>query len=266
MAYEIRPSFIANTGSMSDSRKLYKRIADSIAAEISSGVYKPGDRLPTERDLAVQYSVSRPSIREALIVLEMLGLIEAKQGLGITVAKESAQTPAANELEIGAFELIEARRILEAEVAAFAAPLITDADLEEMESLIEQMGDADLVKAERADRQFHQVIVHSTGNGALIASVENLWDWRYRSPLARNILARAADLGMKNRIAEHTKILDALKARNSAQARQAMRDHMDRVLDHLLAATEIVEVENIKKSTSDRRRALAKRISLISND
>jgi GntR family transcriptional repressor for pyruvate dehydrogenase complex len=71
---------------MSDSRKLYRKIADSIAAEIESGRYKPGDRLPTERELALQYGVSRPSLREAMIALEILGLIEAKHGLGITVA------------------------------------------------------------------------------------------------------------------------------------------------------------------------------------
>ena len=251
---------------MSDTKKLYRQIADSIAAEITSGRYKPGDRLPTERDLAIQYGVSRPTLREALIALEILGLIEAKHGLGILVTRNTAAATPITDSEIGAFELIEARRLFEGEVAAMAATLVTDEQIAELEKLIHRMEDKDPVKAEKADRDFHLTIANITGNGALISSVENLWDWRYRSPLAKNILARAADLGMKQRIDEHASILAALKNRSAADAREAMHEHMDRVIEHLLNATEVLAVETAKQASHERRKAMAKRFKALSPD
>jgi GntR family transcriptional repressor for pyruvate dehydrogenase complex len=244
---------------MTDNRKLYRRIADSIAEDINSGRYRPGDRLPTERELAVHYGVSRPSLREAMIALEIMGLIEAKHGLGITVSHRKATLPPMTDSEIGAFELIEARRLVEAEVAALAATLITDEQIGDLENLIAIMEDADQVKAEQADREFHILIARATGNGALVTSIANLWDWRYESPLARNILARAANLGMTDRIDEHGDILNALKSRSATAARQAMHDHMDRVIEHLLRATELVAVEKAQEASSEQRKALASR-------
>ena len=191
----------------------------------------------------------------------LLGL-RLPQDLGLRVPN-LVRAPAFTDSEIGAFELIEARRLLEAEVAALAATLISEEQIAELEALVQKMGDADPVKAEKADREFHILIAQSTGNGALTTCVENLWDWRYHSPLARNVLARAADLGMNDRIAEHTDILTALKNRSVAAARQAMHEHMDRVIEHLLRATEIVAVENARKASSERRMAVATRMKAL---
>ncbi|WP_343685336.1 FadR/GntR family transcriptional regulator [Asticcacaulis sp.] len=244
---------------MSDTRKRYKRIADSIAEEIRSGVYTAGDRLPTERELAVQFKVSRPTLREAMIALEILGYIEARQGHGIVVRAVSPDPLPMSDSEIGAFELIEARRLFESEVAALAATLISDEQLDELKKLARRMEDPSPAISERADREFHMLIAQVTGNGAIVSSVENLWDWRYRSPLARNILARTANLGMKARVAEHSQIIEALEQRSPEAARQAMREHMDRVIEHLLATTELVEVEKARAAGEARRKALAKR-------
>ena len=251
---------------MSETKKLYRQIADSIAAEIESGRYRPGDRLPTERDLALQFGVSRPTLREALIALEILGLIEAKHGHGILVTDNRAKSMPIADSEIGAFELIEARRLFEGEVAAMAATLVHDEQIEELEKLLHKMEDKDPVKAEKADREFHLTIANITGNGAMVTCIENLWDWRYHSPLARNILARAADLGMKQRINEHTGILDALRKRSSSAARQAMHEHMDRVIEHLLNATEVLAVETAKQATNERRKAMTHRLRALSTD
>lgn len=245
---------------MSDTKKLYRQIADSIAADIQAGRYKVGERLPTERELALQYGVSRPTLREALIALEILGLIEAKHGFGILVTGDnSARESRISNSEIGAFELIEARRLFEGEVAAMAAGLVQDEHIAELEKLLKLMGSANTEKAEKADREFHLLIANITGNGALVTSVENLWDWRYESPFAKNILARAADMGMTHRIDEHTGIIAALRSRSPAAARQAMHEHMDRVIEHLLNATEIVAIETAKQASNERRKAMAKR-------
>jgi DNA-binding FadR family transcriptional regulator len=81
------------TKDMAENVKLYRRIADSIADAIEGGQYKLGDRLPTERELAEQFGVSRPTLREAMIALEMLGMIEARHGLGIYVTGDVRPSP-----------------------------------------------------------------------------------------------------------------------------------------------------------------------------
>lgn len=251
---------------MSDNVKLYRRIADTVAEAIEAGQYKLGDRLPTERELAEQFGVSRPTLREAMIALEMLGMIEARHGLGIYVTgnvRPSAPAASADpDIEIGAFELIEARRLFEGEAAALAATSITDEQLAALEALMERMAVEDEVRGEDADREFHMTIARATGNGAIIATIENLWDWRHRSPLARNILTRARGMGLEPRIHEHRRVFEALKARDPHAARQAMRDHLERVIDHLLHATETEAVQKAREETSARRDAIAKRVAI----
>ena len=249
---------------MADNVKLYRRIADSVADAIESGQYKLGDRLPTERELAEQFGVSRPTLREAMIALEMLGMIEARHGLGIYVTSNARPAAPTNELdfEIGAFELIEARRLFEGEAAALAATAITDDQIRELESLIERMAREEEIQGEDADREFHMVIARASGNGAIIATIENLWDWRDRSALARNILTRARGMGLEPRIVEHRRVFEALKAHDPAAARQAMRDHLERVIDHLLHATETEAVERARQETGARRSAIAKRVAI----
>jgi DNA-binding FadR family transcriptional regulator len=249
--------------SMPINGKLYRKIADSLAGEIESGKYKLGDRLPTERELAEQFGVSRPSLREALIALEMLGMIEARHGLGIYVTRTQLPlTAAAYDFEIGAFELIEARRLFEGEAAALAATNIDDEAIAELERLLVLMGDEDEIHGEDADKEFHLTIARATGNGAIIATVENLWELRNRSPLARNILTRARGMGLEPRIVEHRRVLDALKARDPAGARQAMRDHLERVIDHLLHATETEAMQKALEETNARRDKIAKRVAI----
>lgn len=248
---------------MAVSGKLYRRLADSIAAEIEGGKYQVGERLPTERELAEQYGVSRPTLREALIALEMLGMIEARHGLGIYVTRASMPMAAsAYDFEIGAFELIEARRLFEGEAAALAAATIDEDQIAELERLLTLMADEDELRGEDADKEFHMVIARATGNGAIIATVENLWELRNRSPLARNILTRARGTGLEPRIAEHRRVVEALKAHDPAAARQAMRDHLERVIDHLLQATETEALERAERESKARRSQIAKRVAI----
>jgi len=248
---------------MAVSGKLYRRLADSIAAEIEAGKYKVGERLPTERELADQFGVSRPTLREALIALEMLGMIEARHGLGIYVTRAQMPiTASAYDVEIGAFELIEARRLFEGEAAALAAATIDDEAIGELERLLGLMADEDELRGEDADKEFHLVIARATGNGAIIATVENLWELRSRSPLARNILTRARGAGLQPRIVEHSRVLEALKAHHPAEARQAMRDHLERVIEHLLHATETEALEKAQQESKARRSQVAKRVAI----
>src|SRR5258707_11207258 len=106
-----------------DSRRLYRQIADQIAALIEKGEYVAGKRLPPERDLARQLGVSRPSVREALIALEVEGLVEVRIGSGIYVLgpRGDGEMGAPVHAALGPFELLRARWIIESECAAFAA-------------------------------------------------------------------------------------------------------------------------------------------------
>lgn len=258
MTQKIQAPRTANTAA-----KLYRKIADAVAAEIEAGKFKLGERLPTERELAEQFGVSRPTLREAMIALEMLGMIEARHGMGIYVTRTQLPPTASTfDFEIGAFELIEARRLFEGEAAALAATTIDDEQLAELERLLTRMADEDELQGEDADREFHLVIARATGNGAIIATVENLWELRNRSPLARNILTRARGGGLEPRIDEHRRVLEALRAHDPAAARQAMRDHLERVIEHLLRATETEALQKAEQEGAARRIEIARRVAI----
>src|SRR3981081_3621737 len=110
-----------------NSPRLYQQIAATIERAIAEGQYQPGQRLASERDLAEEFGVSRPTVRRAVIALEMRGLLEAPQGSGVYVRQPSpaAPAPAPKDLDLNAFDHAEARRLFEGEVAALAATLIT---------------------------------------------------------------------------------------------------------------------------------------------
>src|SRR5690349_3269825 len=98
-----------------ENRRLYRQIADQIAALIERGEYRPGQRLPPERDLAKQLGVSRPSVREALIALEVEGYVEVRIGSGVYVVDRTDKDAVAPlPADSGPFELIKARWLIEA--------------------------------------------------------------------------------------------------------------------------------------------------------
>ena len=252
------------TTSTAETRKLYQQVANSIADAIRDGVHKPGQRLPSERDLAEDYKVSRPTVREAMIALEIRGLVEARHGSGVYVTDAPRPESPAPELDIGAFELTEARRLIEGEVAALAAATITDEELAELAAIMDDMvvENDNNVRGERADRRFHVTIAQASRNSALVTVVENLWDLRYKSPLCRAMLERARQVGVRPLIDDHQEILLALKERNPTSARNAMREHLGRVIDTLLTATEIDALERARSEVAARRTELARRSAI----
>jgi GntR family transcriptional regulator, hexuronate regulon transcriptional repressor len=247
-----------------DTRKLYRQVADTIMASIKSGDYKPGSRLPSERDLATSFKVSRPTIREALIALEIRGLVEARQGSGIYITDHPPAQIGADDLDIGAFELTEARRLFEAEAAALAATVITEEQLQEIEDILGDMikENARKQKGEMADRRFHVAIAQATRNSAITSVIENLWDIRYKSPLCAHMLERARSVGVQPRISEHRRILAALRKHDPQAARNAMRDHLGRVIDGLLAATETDAVDSARKKAVSKRHEYTRRLAV----
>ena len=247
-----------------DARKLYRQVADAIMASIESGEYARGARLPSERNLAASFKVSRPTIREAMIALEIRGLVEAQQGSGIYVTDQPQAHIGADDLDIGAFELTEARRLFEGEAAALAASIITEEQLEDIEAILDDMvkENARKQKGEIADRRFHVAIAQATRNAAITAVIEHLWDIRFKSPLCAKMLDRARSAGVKPRISEHRRILAALRKHDSQAARNAMRDHLARVIDGLLAATETDAVDSARKKAVSKRHEYTRRLAI----
>ena len=213
-----------------DNRRLYRQIADQIAALIERGEYKSGQRLPPERDLAKQLGVSRPSVREALIALEVEGYVEVRVGSGVYVlgarpANHAARLPA----DSGPFELIKARWLIEAECAALAAKHATRAQVRGMEEALDQM-QAERAKGSMplaADRQFHLRIAEGSGNSALSLVVKTLWDQR-TGPLFLRLEHHFDTPGLWDAaLTEHRAIVEAIARRDAQGARAAMRRHMD---------------------------------------
>jgi GntR family transcriptional repressor for pyruvate dehydrogenase complex len=220
--------------------RLYLAVVQHLKQAIDSGVYPVGGRLPSERALAEQMGVSRPVVREAIIILESRGMVQTRHGAGVFVQSNTEMTPEVTGHSLSSpFEVIEARRLLEGEIAALAAELVTDRDIDEMQSLMDRINDIRLDNAsrEKAECALHVTLARSTQNEVLVGMVENLWDTRYQSALCEYLFRRAREIGIESPTNEHQKVIEALKAREPEAARSAMREHLARVAANLLVAT-----------------------------
>ncbi|MFZ4287485.1 FadR/GntR family transcriptional regulator [Variovorax sp. HJSM1_2] len=212
-------------------QRLYRQIAGQLQALIESGEFPVGARLPAERELAVQLGVSRPSVREALIALEVEGWVEVRTGSGVYVLARQADTrkQAVPSSEWGPLELIRARRVVEGEIAAIAAVQARPADLTAMAQAIAAMQrDTDKgVLPMAGDRAFHLAIVQACGNAVLTETVLQFWDSR-RGPLFERLGGYFETVASwRAAIGEHQEIYAAIVARDADRARRAMQEHMD---------------------------------------
>jgi DNA-binding FadR family transcriptional regulator len=215
-----------------ENQRLYRQIADQLSELIASGEFAAGARLPAERDLATQLGVSRPSLREALIALEIEGKVEVRVGAGIYVAGRRPVAVADPTREgQGPFELLRARWLIEGEIATEAARNATPADLDVVRAALEDMvrRQGQEQDADPADRDFHLGIAKAGHNGALFSVVRDLWDqgrgaiWKRMEIHFQTSELRSAALR------DHRAILEAVEVRDARGARAAMRRHLERV-------------------------------------
>lgn len=243
---------------MTEPRRLYEQISQKISQAIAKGEYQIGQRLPSERELAQVFGVSRPTVREAIIALELDGLVEVRLGSGVYVANREPPFGHTGAKDIGPFELLEARRAIEGEVCALAALRVTDDDLARLDALIVEMREGNkqnkIVLSEDADRRFHELIAHATQNSAMAAAVQTLWEARSRSPQTHLMDDRVRAKGLKPSIAEHTAIVRALRDRNPVAARAAMHHHLTLVIERLLQNTAVKEIQRVRESAAEKRR------------
>lgn len=238
--------------------RLYQELARTLMADLASAGNKPGDRLPPERELSQRYDVSRPTVREALIALEVQGLIEVRIGSGAYLkALPDSGEPAA--FAVSAFEVTEARLLVEPEVAGLAAAQIEAEELAQLAVLVDEIGQENARNAgtESADREFHLLIARSSRNAALLRIVEDLWTLRAASPETALLYAKARAANIQPVVAEHTAILRALETHDASAARAAMRAHLNAVLDSLLFATEERALDEARQVSQSRKARIA---------
>jgi len=210
-------------------RRLYRQVADQIRGYVEVEGFPAGTRLPTERDLAERLNVSRPTIREALIALEVEGLVRIRVGSGIYVAEPAAAAGKDTRGEHdGPFELLRARVFIEGAVMEAAAP-ITEADhLAVLDEAIEAMArnTDDLGAIIRFDRAFHVGVAAILGNSVITGLVSDLFHRRMSPYYLRLAEHFETEASWQQTIAEHRAIRDALAAHDSAGAREALRRHL----------------------------------------
>lgn len=212
-----------------ETKRLYQHIADQIRALILSGGFAPGARLPPERDLAQQLGVSRPSLREALIALEIAGSVEIRQGSGVYVCRVTERSPKAlTGLGDSPSELMQARAVLEGSVIVLAAALTTPERLVRLRETLDAM--RALIEAGRSplehDRAFHVCIAEMSGNLVLVRMVTELFDERH-SPISTRLSGHAeSSHTWAAALEEHGAIYRALEERDPLAAQSAMRSHL----------------------------------------
>jgi DNA-binding FadR family transcriptional regulator len=212
-------------------RRLYRQVADQLRQLIADGEYPVGGRLPTERELAEKLGVSRPTVREALIALEVEGRLRIRVGSGIYVADHApaAVVPAQQPIE-GSFEILRARAFVESAVAEEAARQASPAHVARLDSVLaagkrrQRSRDEYLVH----DRGFHTTIAAMLGNAVLVRFVCEMFDLRM-NPHFEQLARHTEDPSFtKLAHAEHIVIRDAIAAGDPARARAAMHEHLER--------------------------------------
>ena len=216
-------------------KRLYLQVAEQLSELIRSGQFDKGQNLPPERELARQFSVSRPTIREAITTLEVMGLVEVRPGSGVYVLESGTSNKILPANVPGPFEILEARKTLEPELAAFAANRIDDTQLEELRQILRRFGEPGLKsnEIEQIDGEFHNLIAEATRNSALAGLMKWLWDVRAQSEVNVKFYQRVRETGVRPAVEDHRAITAALLARNEKAARKAMREHLERAIADL---------------------------------
>lgn len=221
--------------------RLYERIVSQIEKRIEAGDLKVGDRLPSERELAEQFAVSRTAVREAVKALRQKGLVEIRPGRGTFITNGTSDSVRSS-LDMlmkmggtkGSGNLVEVREILEPEIAALAATRITEEYIVAMQEAVSIMDTAldnvDLFV--EADLDFHLALAEGTQNPIIPILMDSIIDLLRKQRKRIGLTPGGLQRGQLH----HKKILEAVIRRDSQAARQAMQDHLQQVRDDTRAS------------------------------
>lgn len=216
-------------------KRLYLQIAEQIVFSIGQGKYPVGTRLPAERKLAETFEVSRPTIREAMIALEVSGTVEIRPGSGVyVIAVEASPALDVDGSLPGPFEILEARLHFEPEAAALASQRISHQEIFELRQLQRKMQEIeaeDLSVAHDLDFRFHELIAIATRNSSIQQTISWLWALRRQSQLNATFDRLIRSRGATPIIDDHLKIIDAMQNRDATLAKRTMQQHIQRVIN-----------------------------------
>lgn len=233
---------------------LTEQLIEKLESLVIKGVLSPGEQFPSERQLAQLLSVSRPSLRQALKVLQVMGVLEVRHGSGNYLSKaaeEILKVPPSILVPLRGLtqaELFEVRRSMEAEAAAAAAERATPKDLEAMRIQLEGMrtNDHNRVTYGTHDLAFHNAIATASGNRCFIWFLSLANKVLYQALLRRPMLK-----GMEGSIEEHENILRAIEARDSVLARDEMLKHVSYAKYYMTDTKELAEIRFLAYEASN---------------
>lgn len=222
-------------------KRVYEEIVEQIKQLVAEGALKPGDRLISERELADRLQVSRASIREAFSALDMFGILESKPGEG-TFIREVPQDSIIKPLALvfmlykdSGLEVLEVRTILEAESAALAAKRATPEDIEKIKCCLDLM-EQDVLAGnigEIPDADFHLAIAEAADNKVLVRLMHTVSDLIVET-MRYSRQRMFQTVGNQDKLfSQHRKIYQAIHARNSKEARAAMKEHLTFVIEQI---------------------------------
>ena len=246
---------------MAKTQRRYQEVAARISRYVAEHGLVPGSRLPGEIDLAKVCGVSRPTIREAMVALEIAGELEIRSGSGAYVREAVNPMSLVLDSGPGPFELLRARLLIEGEIASDAALYASAGDLAKIEKTLQSMRRLVLSKtnARVSDRQFHVAIGEAAKNSVLASIVDGLWAGMF-APMYHRLSQRAGlDRHQAEALEDHETIFAAIAERNPNEARRAMRRHLYHVEEHLTSDEQAAPREPAPvKSTRARKTVTSK--------
>ena len=223
-------------------KKVYMKIVEQVRDLIKEGRLKPGDKLPPEQILAEKFGTSRPSVREALSALEILGITESRGGKGNFI-KDNFNFPLYEqkfrelEEEESPFELLEARKVVETEIVGLAAKKATEEEIAAIQESLDKMKSAmtNIPEIMEFDREFHINIARAAHNNLLFSMMIYLADLS-KEKLWINLKEKSWGIPGRPQkyFKEHMEILKTIKNKDSKGARNKMYDHLAGVERDLL--------------------------------
>ena len=218
-------------------QKVYEEVAKQLERLILEKL-KPGDKLPSERELTEMLQVSRSSIRDAIRGLELMGMVEPRQGAGTIVRERSAESSgnpfsaALKRRREMVTELLDFRKMIEPPLASRAATNASPEEISEMEEILQRqevkLSQGEIATAE--DAEFHYRIALASGNGVVLKVIDILMD------LLRDTRERSLQLPgrQEKSLAGHWMILSAIRRRDAEAAKSAMRRHIEDIEEIVL--------------------------------
>ncbi len=217
--------------------RIPEEIVSQVLQLVRDGAIKPGDRLPPERELAQQLNVSRASVREAMRLMDIQGLVIIRPGAGTYITEDTVEVivQAFSTLLSGptsaARDIFEMRLILEPQVVSLAAKRASDADVRRMEGILLQQ-EEDIINGGtgvESDSEFHFAIAQATKNSALIAVTQAISDLLSQSRDSTLLSPERSNQSLQS----HRRILETIKDRQSRSAEEAMHRHIADIDRHV---------------------------------